>query len=248
MLIQPWKEYKNEVQLMRSLNFLKTKSGVIKMKKGFTIVELAIVLVVIGIILAMAIKGKSLVDAARFRAEINKLRKLEAAMHIYIANHPDFVITDHGYAYVAWADMDMNYFYDNGILAKKDLESMAIEGIAGRNVPGFWTPVGCQYTDGAIEFHKGDNQVNPFKATNYCARIFVDVVTSPTLSTMTYVKMPARIQCGIEVILDDENIETGVARRTENHVFPNYTRAEYDDCMALSMQEPSDRDMGVVMY
>ncbi len=61
------------------------------MKKGFTIVELAIVLVVIGIILAMAVKGKALVETARYKAEINKIRKLEAAVHIWLATHPDYV-------------------------------------------------------------------------------------------------------------------------------------------------------------
>jgi prepilin-type N-terminal cleavage/methylation domain-containing protein len=55
------------------------------LKKGFTIVELAIVLVVIGIILGMAVKGKALLHSARIKAEVAKLNKFEAAVATYFA-------------------------------------------------------------------------------------------------------------------------------------------------------------------
>jgi prepilin-type N-terminal cleavage/methylation domain-containing protein len=55
------------------------------MKKGFTIVELAIVLVVIGIILGMAVKGRQLVDSARVKADLAKIQKIEAAVNIWFA-------------------------------------------------------------------------------------------------------------------------------------------------------------------
>jgi prepilin-type N-terminal cleavage/methylation domain-containing protein len=50
------------------------------MKKalGFTLVEISVVLVVIGIIMGMAVKGRDLVETARLRKEIRKLDKFAA--------------------------------------------------------------------------------------------------------------------------------------------------------------------------
>jgi prepilin-type N-terminal cleavage/methylation domain-containing protein len=51
------------------------------MKKvlGFTLVEISVVLVVIGIIMGMAVKGRDLVETSRLRKEIRKLDKFAAA-------------------------------------------------------------------------------------------------------------------------------------------------------------------------
>jgi prepilin-type N-terminal cleavage/methylation domain-containing protein len=49
------------------------------MKKGFTMVELAIVMLAIGLILAMAMKGRDLVASAKEKAIIQSMVKLEAA-------------------------------------------------------------------------------------------------------------------------------------------------------------------------
>jgi prepilin-type N-terminal cleavage/methylation domain-containing protein len=46
------------------------------MKKAFNIVELSIVLVIIGILMAMVIKGKDLLNAAELRAEIRKIERI----------------------------------------------------------------------------------------------------------------------------------------------------------------------------
>jgi prepilin-type N-terminal cleavage/methylation domain-containing protein len=58
------------------------------MKKGFTIVELAIVLVIIGIIVGMAIKGGALLQTAKMRAEFRKVDKIRTALATWRANNP----------------------------------------------------------------------------------------------------------------------------------------------------------------
>jgi prepilin-type N-terminal cleavage/methylation domain-containing protein len=55
-------------------------------KKGFTFVELAIVLVIIGIIMGMALKGRSLIEGAKTRSEIRKLEKIQAAVAGWYSN------------------------------------------------------------------------------------------------------------------------------------------------------------------
>ncbi|MDR2400069.1 MAG: prepilin-type N-terminal cleavage/methylation domain-containing protein [Deferribacteraceae bacterium] len=58
------------------------------LKKGFTIVELAIVLIIIGIIIGMAIKGGALLQTAKMRAEFRKIDKIRVALSTWRANNP----------------------------------------------------------------------------------------------------------------------------------------------------------------
>jgi prepilin-type N-terminal cleavage/methylation domain-containing protein len=50
------------------------------MGKGFTLVEITIVMLIIGVIAALAIKGKDLVEVANVRAELRKLEKFDLAI------------------------------------------------------------------------------------------------------------------------------------------------------------------------
>ena len=226
-----------------------------RVKKGFTIVELAIVLVVIGIILSMAVKGKSLVDAARLRMEVNKVRKLEAAIHIFLAVHPELIPsvnrTSYGYDY-HWGNLDMQNLYDAGIVSKNELESKI------SSTPTVWTPIQCQYysakhgpdpvNHGLIDFFRGTSQAIDWAPTNYCARMLMSVTVNDVSSNMRWLPMPSRLRCAIEVYLDDENTRTGVARQVWSWKFTEFTKEEYSDCMKLPMETDSWGDMGVVLY
>jgi prepilin-type N-terminal cleavage/methylation domain-containing protein len=50
------------------------------MGKGFTLVEITIVMLIIGVIAALAIKGKDLVEVANVRAELRKLERFDLAI------------------------------------------------------------------------------------------------------------------------------------------------------------------------
>ncbi len=52
-------------------------------KKGFTLVEMAIVLVIIGIILGAVMKGQDLIDNARAKQFITKIKTWEVALNTY---------------------------------------------------------------------------------------------------------------------------------------------------------------------
>lgn len=54
-----------------------------KEQQGFTLVELAIVLVIIGLILGMAFKGKDLIDGAKVKNLQAQYNKIVAAVNIY---------------------------------------------------------------------------------------------------------------------------------------------------------------------
>ena len=53
--------------------------------KGFTLVEIAIVLVVIGIILGMALKARGIVELARFKREASLVLEMNNAYMSYVA-------------------------------------------------------------------------------------------------------------------------------------------------------------------
>ena len=57
--------------------------GKIKSEKGFTLVELAIVLVIIGLILAGIIKGQELITNAKIKRAYNTQREIAAAVYTY---------------------------------------------------------------------------------------------------------------------------------------------------------------------
>jgi prepilin-type N-terminal cleavage/methylation domain-containing protein len=54
---------------------------------GFTLVELAIVLVIIGLILGMAFKGKDLIDGAKVKSLAAQYNKIQAAFNIYFEKY-----------------------------------------------------------------------------------------------------------------------------------------------------------------
>jgi prepilin-type N-terminal cleavage/methylation domain-containing protein len=230
------------------------------MKKGFTIVELAIVLVVIGIILAMAVKGRNLVEAARYKAEINKIRKLEAAVHIWLATNPEFHIDNEG----EWQQVAMQFFYDKGILTENDMKSLAIEGTgAGDSIgsrhgeAGYWRLMRCQYLDRGIANRASIEGLNGrggnFNGTNFCAQITVGVDQNPGQgydNIFWFVNMPLRLQCMTELLLDDMDKTSGAARYDARWATPpaEFTDDEYKNCMDLPMTEPSDSNMFYVLY
>jgi prepilin-type N-terminal cleavage/methylation domain-containing protein len=174
----------------------------LKMKKAFTIVELAIVLVVIGIILGMAVKGKALVDAARMKAEVAKINKFEAAVAIYFThnehNMPDIL--------PVWpAGVGRNSFMDLGLLTNADFEQKVDN---------------CDW--GVFRCYVGPDDNRAFKssgawdslyassAVNFCISTVVN--SSVTDASWDRVPMSRRFVCNVEVMKDDENVTAGSDR------------------------------------
>ena len=61
-----------------------------KEQKGFTLIELAIVLVIIGIIIGAVLKGQDLIESARIKRFDNSVREWETAVWTYVDRRGSF--------------------------------------------------------------------------------------------------------------------------------------------------------------
>ncbi len=171
-------------------------------RKGFTLLELTIVLVVIGLIMGMAIKGKTLVDSAKVRAEVVKMGKFETAVYTYFSKTgsslPPLDTSTGRY--------DASSLITIGALGQRDYYSE----MANDN----WTLVACGMQPAGFSVAATGSEV--------CARI----------GLADHIKVPARLACSIEKMLDDDDLSTGTGRVQAGAA--NFTQDVYNDCNLAS--------------
>jgi prepilin-type N-terminal cleavage/methylation domain-containing protein len=94
------------------------------MKRGFNLIELAVVFLLIGLISAMVYKGKELLDTASIKADVNKISKLRNAVAAVMmmtakGNIDEFKYIDNQTGY------DLKQFFTLDLLSREDL---AVQG------------------------------------------------------------------------------------------------------------------------
>lgn len=179
------------------------------MKKGFTLVELAIVLIVIGLLLGMAFKGKALVDAARIKAEVNKVEKLGTAINVYYSKYDTIPGTRTSVPLAAGGTADDNSsaavyqtLLNEGMLKDSDFKSTI--GSA------YWTFIGCSHANNGwtlgpvsensnLCIYRSSNTPDKFKTKASSGAIAQASVTGINI-------------CQIETLLDDKNLGSGDGR------------------------------------
>lgn len=178
------------------------------MKKGFTLVELAIVLVVIGLLMGMAFKGKSLVDAARIKADVNKVQKLSTAINVYYSKYdtlPGRSSVPNPAGGTAFADNSSAAIYqtliNEGLV--KDSDFKASSGAT------YWVFTGCGHTNNSWALD------NISETSNLC--IYRSTSLPTTYNTRTNAISGQNISgvtiCQLETLLDDKNLTTGDGRQ-----------------------------------
>ncbi len=190
---------------------IKTNSA----QRGFTLVELSIVLVIIGLIVGGVLVGQSLIQAAKVRAQLTQLDQLDAAMNAFRAKF-DCLPGD-----CAAASGVTNAAGDgNGLIAYSstwadDLESalawsqMSSQGM----VSGTFTP-NATFSTGQIGAAKlggfimigADTTTNYYALANYAA----DLATTPAIAADAARTIDAKRDDGIPetgstVAVDDSN-------------------------------------------
>lgn len=69
-----------QLAAVRSCSFAHAKS---RMTKAFTLIELSIVLVIIGLIIGGALVGRDLIESAKIRSQINQIEKLNTTVNTF---------------------------------------------------------------------------------------------------------------------------------------------------------------------
>jgi hypothetical protein len=179
-------------------------------KVAFSIVEMAIVMVVIGLILAMAVKGQNLYQTAEMRKEVGKIRKFETAFAAYYAKtnspFPVALTSSLGGGY-AWDMQTLDAFLADGYINADD----TVFKFAGNQPPSF------VFELSAIE---NDGYSNEIK----------DVINVSSVG-FSFKGTLRSYLCSVELMYDDKNVKGGNGRA----VVPIYDSlsADYSDCFSL---------------
>ena len=99
-----------------------------KTREGFTLVELAIVLVIIGIILGAILKGQELIKNAKVKRAISQIKEVEAAVYTYYDKYNAFPGDDPNAAdrWSSTASGNGNGYIDGGYCNTQNEESCLV--------------------------------------------------------------------------------------------------------------------------
>lgn len=207
------------------------------MKKGFTVVEMAIVLVVIGLITGMLIKGRELIDTAKMRFAVGNINKIELAINAYVA---------------ANGDLPEETFFNTGTSAP--YTQRYIIPRASFTEPGYikesvfhydqyvWQVIKCVDMPSS-PYGRVWRQTDKYTSDGY-SRVYESVClysneydatrpgTDYTGNGLT--RMPARFICNIEVIMDDENMFGSNGRAVWTfEAESQITQEQFEDCKLI---------------
>jgi prepilin-type N-terminal cleavage/methylation domain-containing protein len=150
------------------------------MKRGFNLIELAVVFLLIGLISAMVYKGKELLDTASIKADVNKISKLRNAVAAVMmmtakGNIDELEYKDNITGY------NIQQFFDLDLISKEDL---TVQGTSDN-----WTIFPCINNANSFTF-----DVNNVSGTMVCA---------------LHMSYPVDVLCNTEIMSDNQDLDTG---------------------------------------
>ncbi len=178
----------------------------LRSKKGFTLVELAIVLVVIGIILGAVLKGQELINNAKMKRAYNQYREILAAVYTYYDKYGKFPGDDNT-AGSRWSGVATNG-NNNGII---DGLTLGCAQNAQTETCQAWLHMRlANILTGATNANDGTrNPSNP-----YGGSIGIGSVTFQGITTMwiAFDNVPADVSGSLDQQYDDGALNTGSIR------------------------------------
>ncbi len=189
------------------------------MKKGFTVIELAIALLVIGIIIALGIKGASLIGAAEIRSDIRKLQRIGTGVAAYYSKYNEFP-----------GQRADGTFTNQQIVADLIHESLVTDDdfVLSLENNRFLHVVGCD-----IEAATGGNRnftADLNSSEGICAIVQQTHPENATSEFTTYnLTITFNFACQIEVRLDNRDFDTGDAT-AQNLMGTSLPDSVFNDC------------------
>jgi prepilin-type N-terminal cleavage/methylation domain-containing protein len=151
------------------------------MKRGFNLIELAVVFLLIGLISAMVYKGKELLDTASIKADVNKISKLRNAVAAVMMMTAKGDIDELRFDNTTGVGYDTRQFFDLDLISKEDL---TVQGSSDN-----WTLFPC--------INRADN-------------FSIDVNnTSGSMVCALHRSYPVDVLCSTEVTSDNEDLDSG---------------------------------------
>ncbi|QZA78324.1 prepilin-type N-terminal cleavage/methylation domain-containing protein [Deefgea tanakiae] len=176
-----------------------------KLQRGFTLVELAIVLVIIGLILGAAFKGKDLIDGAKVKNMSAQVNKMQAGFNTYFDKYgayPGDACTTAESTSTTVTKCAATTGRD-GSLKGSDEPVAALQVLKNTNI----------LTDADIKSVFGDawsitDATSAISAARLVAGTNYMVVGVPAATT----KVDVRFVCALDAAIDDGNPDAGIVR------------------------------------
>ncbi|MDR2401261.1 MAG: type II secretion system GspH family protein [Deferribacteraceae bacterium] len=156
------------------------------MKKAFNLVELAVVLLIVGIVAGMVLKGKSLLHASYYKSEVHKVDKIRSAVFALMAKY------NGSYRAITFKDNKTYDTLDNNTNTIFDYAQFFDNGLLDEN------SVKVQYTDNwsvALCATKTDE-----------LGYYITKKDSPNYICAYHPKLLYDIMCNLEVLMDDQSL------------------------------------------
>jgi prepilin-type N-terminal cleavage/methylation domain-containing protein len=189
-------------------------------KFAFSLVELTVVLLIIGLILAIALKGQIIIESARLRSEIRKIEKLQNSFANYVNRQnklPPVVPGSTAY--------DIEALIKDGYIPKQD----TLAGIKADNAAdGYsWKYFACLNEKGT-----GDDNYSWKQASVSSNLLLANVCVAMADNTTEIGSMDGLLNCTIEASLDDKNYRGGNGRIKSDSTQPD--DIDFDNCNLAS--------------
>ena len=112
------------------------KSSSKSRQAGFTLVEIAIVLVIIGLLLGGVLKGQEMIENAKIKSIVNDMKAIQVAYNGYVDRYKAIPGDELAATMTArgWAGIDGAAVASNGVLAITPAQTFTNAG----DQPGFW--------------------------------------------------------------------------------------------------------------
>lgn len=166
-------------------------------QKGFTLVEIAIVLVIIGLLIGGILRGRTFIENAKIKNVIKSAESLTASMYAYQDRY-GFLPGDDNTANARWGAVNGN---GNGLL----------DGTEPQNVANHLERAGLvsgSYPSGQYIKHKYGGNIQ----FGYGA-----VAGHPNGNYMNFVNLPGKAADALDKALDDGIYNTGNVRSVTNY-------------------------------